>query len=393
LPSNAGSPITKIHYDIVNAAGNVVVPEKVLSGTNPTELKAIEGPSQPGDYRLRVWLEDGVGFVGPAATIPIPHDTTPPAAPQDISVAAPSRNREEEGFDVHWQNVVDAGSPINAVHYDVLNAAGAVVVPAQTVTGDNIQAIPDLESPSDSGEYTLRLWVSDAEGNVGAPSSVPLAYQCVRSDATGGNALSSSMGSTPADHEVVLEGTGSVLHGSLRSGANQAVNGAQLCVFSRVVTDHEREFLGLAQTAADGGYRFPIGAGASRDFTVIYRQDHREITSHATIETVVHPVLQVKRKVVYNHHVARFFGSIPGPHNDKVVVVLQARVGKGWSAFRRYRTRENGQFSVTYRFRHTFRPTKYSMRAQVRQTVGYPYLQGNSDRVTLLVLPHARHRR
>jgi hypothetical protein len=197
----------------------------------------------------------------------------------------------------------------------------------------------------------------------------------------------------PAEHEVVPEGTGSVIHGSLRGAGSSAINAAQLCVFSQVVTDQEREFLGLAVTAPDGGYRFPIGAGASRDLSVVYRRDHREVVSHVTIETVVHPVLSVKRKVVYNHHVAHFFGSIPGPHNDRVVVVLQARVGKGWSAFRRYRTRGNGRFSVSYRFRHTFRPTRYTMRAQVRQTVGYPYLQGNSDRVTLLVLPHARRKR
>ncbi len=44
---------------------------------------------------------------------------------------------------------------------------------------------------------------------------------------------------------------------------------------------------------------------------------------------------------------------IPGPHNDQVVVVLQVRSGRGWRAFRRYRTREGGRFSVGYRFTRT----------------------------------------
>ena len=42
LPSNSGSPIVKVHYDITDAAGKVVVPEKIASGTNLTELPEVE---------------------------------------------------------------------------------------------------------------------------------------------------------------------------------------------------------------------------------------------------------------------------------------------------------------------------------------------------------------
>jgi hypothetical protein len=70
-----------------------------------------------------------------------------------------------------------------------------------------------------------------------------------------------------------------------------------------------------------------------------------------------------------------------------VVVVLQARVGNGWKAFRRYRTRDGGKFVARYRFNFTTRPTTYVMRVQVRSTVGYPYLQGNSRQLQLRVLP------
>jgi hypothetical protein len=107
----------KVRYSVTDAAGKVLVPEKVASGTNPTELTKIEGPKAPGDYRLRVQLEDAVGFVGPAATVPIPRDATPPAAPQEVAVTAPDTSRATQGFDVRWRNIVDAGSPIDAVHY------------------------------------------------------------------------------------------------------------------------------------------------------------------------------------------------------------------------------------------------------------------------------------
>lgn len=387
LPPNSGSPITAIHYNIVNAAGNVVVPTRTVSGTNLSVLPNIAGPERPGDYRLQVWLGDTVGFSGPASSAPIPRDTTPPGAPQSISVAAPDRSRAADGFDVRWRNIVDNGAPISAVHYEVRNAAGATVVPVQTVTGQNIEAIQNLESPKDSGKYTLQMWLSDGEDNQGAPVSVPLSYECVRSDVNAGDALTSGMGESASENEVVHEGTGSTVRGALKMASGVGVGTAPVCVFSRVITDQSREFLGFAVTGADGSYKFPVTPGASRELILVNRRDHRELVSRATIQTIVHPTFKARKTVLYNKHVARFYGQIPGPHNDRVVIVLQAKVGKGWSAFRRYRTRDDGKFSASYRFRRTFERRRYAMRAQVRQTVGYPYLQGNSSSLQLLVLP------
>jgi hypothetical protein len=65
---------------------------------------------------------------------------------------------------------------------------------------------------------------------------------------------------------------------------------------------------------------------------------------------------------------------------------LRVRQGKGWLAFRRYRTRDGGHFAADYLFRRTTRPTTYEMRAQVRESGGYPYLEGESDPVQLKVL-------
>jgi hypothetical protein len=335
-------------------------------------LKSINGPKAPGEYRLRVWLEDQVGWVGPASTAPIPRDTVAPAAPQDISVTAPETLRGADGFDLRWRNIVDSGSPINKVHYEVLNGAGQVVVPKVTVDGENVQSLVGLEAPEARGDFALRMWLSDAEGNIGAPATVPLAYRCVRSDVAGGSQLS-----------------GATLEGALRSAAGP-VAGAPVCVFSNVVTDPDREFMGLAITGRDGGYRFGVPPGPSRNLFVHYRPEHREVRAHAKIETIVHPTFKAKRRVLRNRQFARFYGEIPAPRNDRVVIVLQARRGKGWIAFRRYRTRNGGKFNLVYRFHNTTRPTKYVMRAQVRQTTGYPYLQGNSDRLSLKVLPARR---
>jgi hypothetical protein len=386
LPPDPGSPIAKAHYNVVDAAGNVVVPEHTVSGTNPTKLEGIEGPKAAGEYRLRVWLEDAVGLSGPVATVPIPHDTTPPASPQDLSVTAPTTARSEQSFDVRWRNITDNGSPISAVHYRVVNGSGEPVVPTKNIEADSPQAIQSLDTPRESGGYALELWLSDEEGNVGAPVKAPLSYECVRSEVGGGQALSAGLGNNSEPTVIVPQEQGSMLTGSLKGPGGQ-VAGAPICVFSSVVTDGERDFLGVAMTDRQGDYKFVVGSGPSRDVTAIYRPDQREISAHATIQTRVRPTFEVRNRTVHNLSYAVFQGQIPGPHNDKVLVVLQVRSGKGWRVFRRYRTRDRGHFLMRYMFTQTGTPTTYVMRAQVRETTGYPYLQGNSRALPLRVLP------
>jgi hypothetical protein len=384
LPPNQGSPITKVHYQVINAAGEVVRPEQVFAATNPTGLTDLEGPAKAGDYQLKVWLEDQVGFTGPASLAPIPRDTVPPAAPQGLAVTSPNTPRSAEGFDLRWRNIVDAGAPIDAAHYEVLDSAGKVVVPATAVSGENVQAIGDLDAPSAAGSYQLRLWLSDAEGNVGAPVTAPLAYDCLRSVVAGGQELTATLDGHP---ELTLQqGQGTVLTGSLR-GQSGPVVAAPVCVFSRVENNTGRDFLGMALTDQDGGYRFPIPAGPSREVIAIHRPDQRQLRASATLRTVVHPTLRARNLLVHTGESGYFEGEIPGPSNDNVTIVLQVRSGKGWLAFRRYRTRNDGHYELSYPFLRTSRPTNYEMRAQVREAGGYPYLQGDSDPLVLRVVP------
>lgn len=199
---------------MVNAAGEAVKPEGVFTAVNPTTIPDIELPKKAGDYSLRLWLEDEVGFVGPATVAPIPHDTTPPAAPQAPSVVAPNVSRSAQGFDVRCTNLQDGGSPINAAYYQVLGGDGRVVVPTHDLEGQGVSSIADLDTPNERGSYSLRLWLSDEEGNVGAPVTTPLAYECVRSETVGGSNLSASFEGAP--QKTVEEGQSAILSGSPR---------------------------------------------------------------------------------------------------------------------------------------------------------------------------------
>jgi Bacterial Ig-like domain len=490
LPPDPGSPIAKVHYQVLNGKGEVVVPEKTAAATNPTSLTDVEGPATPGAYHLKLWLEDSVGFSGPAAEAPIPHDTTPPAAPQELrvagpgthwldkldvrwrnivdegspidtaryqlldpsggvlgsthvigadnpqaiagvdapaqrcacalrvwlqdeegnvgapstvrlpidttppaspqglQVAAPDTPRSRDGFDLRWSNIGDDGSPIEAAHYEVLDASGHVVVPERTERRGDVTTIADVQAPAPSGGYTLKLWLSDEEGNRGAPASVPLSYECARSPVSGGATLTALPSA-----DTVEEGQDVALIGALRQDSGAPVTGASLCVFEQVEGDSTRHYLGVAYTDAAGRYRFAVSPGPNRTLRAVYRPGNRRLAAQADVKTRVHPTLRARKTVIHNGEVAHLEGQIPGPRGDDVVIVIQVRQGKGWLAFRRYRTRGGGRFRAAYPFHRTTRPTTYEFRAQVRESSGYPYLEGDSDPIALKVLPKAKHRR
>ncbi len=484
LPPDPGSPIAAVHYQVLNGKGEVIVPERTVAATDPTSLSDIEGPAEPGAYRLKLWLTDSVGYTGPAAEAPIPHDTTPPAAPQGLrptgstshwvdklnlrwsnivdngspintaryqlldpagnplgaaqalnadnvqaidgieapaqrcacsarvwltdaegnvgapstvalprdttppaspqrlQVAAPDTPRSKDGFDLHWTDIGDDGSPIDAAHYEVLDGSGHVVVPTQTERGRDISTIADVQAPDSVGNYTLKLWLSDEEGNVGAPASVPLTYECGRSPVGGGAQLDASPSA-----DTLAEGQDAALTGALRQSSGAPVAGAPLCVFEQVEGDPARHYLGLAYTDAAGDYRFAISPGPNRTLRAVYRPGNRRLVAQADVKTRVKPTLQARKPVIRNGQVAHLEGQIPGPRNDDVVIVLQVRQGKGWLAFRRYRTRGGGHFEAAYPFHRTSSPTTYEFRAQVRESGGYPYVEGDSDPLYLRVLP------
>ncbi len=387
-----GSPIDVAHYELLGISGEVVGPIHTLDAENVEGVEGLAAPAQRGDYEARVWLSDEEGNTGAPASVPLPRDTTPPAAPQGLSITSPTTSRAADGFDVRWHDVADSGASIDAVHYRVLDGSGKVLVPTQTVTGANIEAIGELEAPREAGADTLQLWLEDEEGNVGAPATAPLAYECARSEASGGNRLSAGLGDRGEGEEVLHQGTGSTLHGRL-TGDGGAVAGASICIFGRVATESAREFLGMAVSGPDGSYQFGVPAGPSRELSAVYRSGHREVSAEASLQTIVRPEFKAYRKVVYNKHSAQFSGTIPGPDNDRVVVVLQVKRGNGWLAFHRSRTSDGGHFTLPYRFTRTDVPTKYLVRAQVRAQAGYPYLQGNSKLLTLIVLPQRPQRR
>lgn len=115
-----------------------------------------------GVHQYRVEARDAAGNVGSFAG-EIQADNTAPGAPTDVAVDGGEDWRRTNGFRVHWTNP-DSAAPITVARYSLCNTATSTCTSGLR-RGDGIGSIDDLNVP-DPGDYTLRVWLEDAAGNV-----------------------------------------------------------------------------------------------------------------------------------------------------------------------------------------------------------------------------------
>ena len=204
------------------------------------------------------------------------------------------------------------------------------------------------------------------------------------------------------------QGEKSTIVGKVRGPGQMPINGADLCINAKPVVDPQLQLLSEATTNGNGNFTSPLTPGPSRNLLTVFRQGHRETWSDPVkTEVTVAPTLSVGLKGAYTVSKTKavvrsgqrvwFKGIIPGPYPDKVLVVMQGKAKgagadsnpKTWRAFRRYRTRFGGKFKMPNRFYNnsTTKKAYLRIRSQVRNQVGYPYSEGDSKIMTLVVLP------
>jgi len=372
-----------------------------------------------GEHQLKVcardfasattyWGQDTPSCVDTTVRI----DNTAPVAPEGLDAVSPRIPRSVVPDDIDWKDPGngDPGAPIRESIYEVVNQNGTVVVPAQTVKvngpasvsadsvhAENVEAIPTLKTPEQGGNFTLRTRLVDAVGHVSGVSTVPLHYSC---ENAGGalpetnvalGLLRQGQDETAATARLELvQGDKAALLGRVRGPGGMPVESATTCVDAKPVTDPQLETLAKVETDGEGEYRISLPAGPSRNLVAVVRQGHRESWSDPALTKVtVKPQLKIKRKRIRAGQMLHFTGKIPGPHAGRVTVVLQAKVGKGWQAFRYYRTGQQGRYHLRYRPRASglTRPTKFIVRAIVPLQSGYPYQAGSSSRRTIVIKP------
>jgi hypothetical protein len=217
--------------------------------------------------------------------------------------------------------------------------------------------------------------------------SVPLDDGCPRSQVSSAAVLSAGLGSNLSSTAVVNYGAEATFGGDLRDVDGRGISKAFVCIYAGVVTDQTNELIGAAVTDSDGRWKFRLPSGPSRNLTAVYRSDQGQLTAWALLQVRAIASLRLAKETIHNKHFVHFNGRIPGPHNDRAIVLMQVQRGKGWLVFRRYVTRYGGRYAMKYLINRTFQPTRYTFRAEVAGGPGYPYLPGYSKTKDLIVLP------
>src|SRR5262249_23754300 len=118
------------------------------------------------------------------------------------------------------------------------------------------------------------------------------------------------------------------------------------------------------------------------------KQVAREVRYYAHVR----PSLRSSPPVLRNGETVHLWGRLPGPRPGRRVVVMQANSpgSTRWITYKRASSDAKGALRSSYRFTSTRRRTAYRFRALVPGQAGYPWVQGHSAPVRVLVTPGRR---
>jgi hypothetical protein len=213
---------------------------------------------------------------------------------------------------------------------------------------------------------------------------------CLESGVGGGAALSAEFRRSHAEETTVAHGKGAEVIGELSDVAGDPIPGAALCVKSAPIgLDSQPEVVGVATTDARGHYTYDVPPGPNRELLIGYRHDAAQVAHAVRYYARARAWLRVGDREVENGDRVHFKGRLAGPAAGGRVVILQAgAVGSDrWFTFRRTTTDGKGAFKAGYRFSATTRRTRYRFRAVVPRQAGYPWVEGHSKPVEVLVVP------
>ncbi|MEA2274702.1 MAG: large repetitive protein, partial [Solirubrobacteraceae bacterium] len=133
----------------------------------PSPRYVLETQALPdGPHQLRIDAVDTAGNVGGLVRTFVT-DNTPPDVPDGVAVDGGESWRHVNGFRLSWANPAGV-APIAAAHYELCPVAGGPCTIGER-RAEGVSAIADLRVP-EPGDYTVRVWLEDAAGNVNAGS-------------------------------------------------------------------------------------------------------------------------------------------------------------------------------------------------------------------------------
>lgn len=182
-----------------------------------------------------------------------------------------------------------------------------------------------------------------------------------------------------SNDRVVVKGT--------VTGPSGAVPGASVCIYEQVSGSGDAKALAdVVHTKSNGSFTSRLDPGPSRDVYVDYRHSNLLLEKQLNLGSATSPTLKIAKRRIRNGHSMKYKGTIPGPDNAGRGVTIQARVGKSWRTFAQVTTDTVGEFKGRYKFKNSTLPrAKYTFRALVKQQSGYPFMEGSSNKATVIV--------
>jgi hypothetical protein len=397
-PPGQTAPIASAHYRICRTGGD----GGCVDGT--AAANGIEGLSgllvrAPGEYTLRVWLEDAAGNQDPqraSDAVRLRFDDEPPVALFERSDPAhPTRVAVA---------LADAGSGVASAALEIRGSGERAWRELDaSLQGDHLVAELDDASLPD-GVYELRAHARDRAGNqrtsdrrsdgskmelrlpLRLASRVRLATHGARTRCR--RRRSHRCAGRPLGALEVTR-AGVLVCGFVESAGGEPIPRAVVAVLSRLRTGGG--FEALATLAADplGRFTYRIQPGPSRTVRFQYRGGDLVKPAASDIRVLIpaRSSIAVDRAHVLNGDEVTFKGALRGGHVPQggKLIDLQAYYRGGWRTFATPRTDESGRWRYRYRFGATRGVVRYRFRARIRRETAYPYELGYSRVVRVTV--------
>lgn len=181
---------------------------------------------------------------------------------------------------------------------------------------------------------------------------------------------------------LIRYGSRATLRGVLRDSAGNPIPNASVDVILQTERKNSKlRKVESRKTDAKGRFEYKTNPGPSRLVRFAYGHNSSNstyaFTHDVTVKVKAGLTLHVNRNRLRNGQSVRFYGTIRGNKQRKVLEVQVRQHGR-WDTISSVRSDSKGRWSWRYRFKRTYDPTRYKFRARVRTEAGFPYATGHS---------------
>jgi hypothetical protein len=404
-PADRAAPIVRAHWKICTTDGSC--PSRgQRGGANIQGLPSLRVPG-PGEYQLRVWLQDAAGNAreeSGAISAALRFDPEPPALtfePTDVTdplrvvVNAVDRHSGVAHGEIEmratgtstWHGLATErrGSLLVAHVDDGRFRKGAYEFRAHAVDQAGNEASTGRRA--DGSAATLRL---PARTDTRLAVGVPRLVMRRKVERRKGRRRVIRRRIRRLDSNVIAQAGRLVrLDGFLATASGQPIDGATI----EALEKRSRGTLvpvGFATTGTDGKFDFKLKAARNREMLFRYGGS-AQIGAATTDFTMLVPAatsIRPDRRRLLNGQQVLFGGQVltrPLPTQGKLVE-MQAYFRGRWRTFSTVRAGANGHWRFPYRFGGTVGRVTYRFRARLPAEGGYPFISGNSRIVEVVVL-------